>query len=76
MAVIDHIDAHPQARVRKVQQMWPRIPASVLWKIGRVASSAFAALMASPRLQIALAQHNLESSDFGVGAARTGRAGA
>jgi hypothetical protein len=48
--------------------MWPRMPASVLWKIGRVASSAFAALKASPRPQIALAQHDLESGDFGVGA--------
>ena len=34
-------------RARKVQKMWPRMPASVLWKIGRVASSAFAVLKAS-----------------------------
>jgi len=36
-----------RTRARKVQKMWPRMPASVLWKIGRVASSAFAVLKAS-----------------------------
>ena len=56
-------------RARKVQKTWPRMPASVLWKIGRVAEQRFCGSEGIlDRQQVAVTQDDLEGGDFGVGA--------